>query len=432
MTIKLAKLLFLAFVVSIPLARPLNFNVFGQTLQFSEAFFILSAIFWICAIIRRETRVYLDPGFIFIAVYIGALGLSAFFSIAPLRSFVKLAGVIYLAAICFLAYNLCRDIHFLRKVIAGWVIATAIVIIGSFLGVGLFYAGYRSIADNYFLSHFGSLPSGNYPRVHSFFANANMMCNYLNVSLMLTIAVRHLYRRFRSLMLAVQVSIWIAAIFTFSVGLGGMILSSALWSYQQLQQKKRKVLATALVSAGVIMAGTILATALVSPDTPNTDQNFSVAGKGLEPSVRVLIWQNTLKTIAEHPLTGVGVGNDPVRFKYTTLSGDEQLLADAHNIWLNVTAQAGLPGLIAILALSFYLYQRCRFAVDNESSENSTILPAVSCALAGAFFYQGLTGSYEDARHLWLLFGILFAVSRAKPETDLPAGSGSLQNHPAT
>jgi hypothetical protein len=29
-----------------------------------------------------------------------------------------------------------------------------------------------------------------------------------------------------------------------------------------------------------------------------------------------------------------------------------------------------------------------------------------------AFVYQGLTGSYEDARHLWLLLGLLIAAER--------------------
>jgi carbon starvation protein CstA len=36
---------------------------------------------------------------------------------------------------------------------------------------------------------------------------------------------------------------------------------------------------------------------------------------------------------------------------------------------------------------------------------------ALSCALIGAFLYQGLSGSFEDARHLWILFGLLVGVS---------------------
>jgi putative inorganic carbon (hco3(-)) transporter len=41
---------------------------------------------------------------------------------------------------------------------------------------------------------------------------------------------------------------------------------------------------------------------------------------------------------------------------------------------------------------------------------------ALGIAFLGAFAYQGLGGSFEDARHLWLLFGLLIASRRLEPQ----------------
>ena len=37
---------------------------------------------------------------------------------------------------------------------------------------------------------------------------------------------------------------------------------------------------------------------------------------------------------------------------------------------------------------------------------------ALAIAWLDAFVYQGLTGSYEDARHLWVLLGLFLASYR--------------------
>jgi len=79
------------------------------------------------------------------------------------------------------------------------------------------------------LSHYGSLPAGNYPRVRSFFANANMACNFLNVVIAgLTASIRLGWLR-PPVYLVMAVLITISALFTFSPGIGGFVLSIGMF-----------------------------------------------------------------------------------------------------------------------------------------------------------------------------------------------------------
>jgi len=41
-----------------------------------------------------------------------------------------------------------------------------------------------------------------------------------------------------------------------------------------------------------------------------------------------------------------------------------------------------------------------------------------------AFAYEGLGGSFEDARHLWVLFGLFLASGRLAEATDPPRHPG--------
>jgi hypothetical protein len=43
--------------------------------------------------------------------------------------------------------------------------------------------------------------------------------------------------------------------------------------------------------------------------------------------------------------------------------------------------------------------------------ENDPVRTALGLAFIGAFCFQGLIGSYEDARHLWVLLGLLASVA---------------------
>ena len=408
MTLKICKWLFLLLIVSLPLVRPFNTVIFGLLVPFTDFIFLAAFAFWAIALIRRGTEFRRDKFYLFIVFYGLALIISTVFSIQPQRSFFKLLGEFYLFGLAVLTFNLLQDKSFYKKIAIAWLAGTALTVLASIAGFALFYIGFKTQADNYLLSHFGSLPAGNYPRIHALFANANMMCNYLNISLIFAVLAENAgwLKKFWARIL--QIGIFFAAVFTFSAGLGGMVLSVGIWFWAIFQGEKKALFSKIALVSAIIFATAVFASTLVSPDTTNTARDFKVpfSDKKLEPSVRVLVWENALENYSEFPFTGRGTGTNTALLKYQTLSGDNQILLDAHNVWLNILGQTGVFGLIAFITLTGFLISRCRFRFE-DLNELKLIHLAVSSAFAGAFLYQGLSGSFEDARHLWVLFGIL-------------------------
>lgn len=412
MTLKISKWLFLLLIISLPLVRPFNVVIFGLLVPYTDFIFLFSALFWIIAVLRRETSIKFDKFYIFLGFYALALTVSTVFSVEPQKSFYKLLGEFYLFGLAVLTFNLVQEKQFFKQIAIAWLVGTGLTILASMAGFVLFYLGYKTQSDNYFLSHFGSLPAGNYPRIHALFANANMMCNFLNVSLMLALLAEKLGWLKKIWAKILQVGVWFAAFFTLSAGLGGMFLSLGVWYWVLFKEKKNYLFSKIALSCAVLLAVFIFVATLISPNTDNTNLDFYLpfSNKKFEVSVRVLVWESVLDTVYQFPFVGKGTGTNVAQISYDTLSGDKQVLLDAHNNWLSVLGQTGLFGLTAFVLLNVFLITRCRFSLE-KTDEQNLIQIALSCAFLGAFLYQGLSGSFEDARHLWVLFGLLVGTA---------------------
>lgn len=443
MPLNLAKWSLLALVVSLSLVRPFSFDVAGVGLPFTDLIFPVVFGCFAIAWMRGEIALRFDWLYLFIGLYAAAFTISAFASSSPRQSFIKLLGEFYLFALCLVTFNLARDQRFMRQLVYAWLTGTAITAVAWLAGFVLFYLGYKTLTDNFFLSHFGSLPAGNYPRIRALLENANMLANFLNVGFVLSLLawkldwIKPIYAK---LLLAGTL---FAALFSFSPGLGGIALSAGLWffavftsgenSSRRAAEPQRNSLASVSLACGLLFAIAVFAMTLVTPDSENTQQQINIpfTEKPFEPSVRVLVWQNAFDNIVINPVFGKGTGLAATSLTYRTASGDYQILTDAHNIWLNVTAQIGVVGLLAFLLLMLHLVSRCRFHLtDGEPIEYIRI--ALSVAFVGSWLYQGLTGSFEDARHLWVLTGMLAASSLIGQETDVSPASISPLRRPST
>jgi hypothetical protein len=66
-------------------------------------------------------------------------------------------------------------------------------------------------------------------------------------------------------------------------------------------------------------------------------------------SQRIIIWKKSLTSIKENPFLGVGIGNFPV------ILGEDARLAragsSAHNIYLHIASEMGIPALLIVIAL---------------------------------------------------------------------------------
>ena len=73
-------------------------------------------------------------------------------------------------------------------------------------------------------------------------------------------------------------------------------------------------------------------------------------------SQRIAIWKNTVESIKNKPLLGVGIGNFPV------VLGQDLFLAragsSAHNLYLHIAAEMGIPALVAAVWFLFVLLNK--------------------------------------------------------------------------
>lgn len=408
MTLKITNWLFLLLIFSVPFVRPFDFFLFGLKTSATDFIFLVTFIFWLIALLQKQARFRFSKFYYFLAFYGLALTISTIFSSNFQQSFYKLLAELYLLALAVLTFNLVNSYDIFKKVTFFWLAGTFLTFLAALAGVLLFYLGYKTQDENFFLFHFGTLPGGNYPRIQALFANANLLCNYLNVGLMLALLADRLgwLKKFWALFL--HFGILFTAFFTLSPGIGGLLLSGGVWLWANFNFSEKKTYARAALFAGIAGAIFFFASSLISIDTANTDRDFTLpfAEQKFEPSVRVMVWENSLETISEYPFFGKGTGTFAAGVNYVSLSGVKQFLTDAHNIWLNLFAQLGIFGLLAFGLLTFYLLKKCRFSLP-DNTEKSFVILALSCSFLGAFLYQGLNGSYEDARHLWILFGLL-------------------------
>ena len=212
----------------------------------------------------------------------------------------------------------------------------------------------------------------------------------------------------------------LAVIFTFSrggaVALGVVILGMLI----RHPPKARTVVAVAI--AGV------LAVPLLPPGY--VDRLSALAGVGsidigVDSSVRGRTAQigAAWEMFTERPLTGLGYGTYKVNYpEYTRSLGIEisNKEREAHNLYLEVAAETGIPGVIAlgtlIVAAFGSLAEGRRQLRRSGRGEGDDTGYAVAMALVG-YLITSVFLHMAFARFAWLLFGIAYAFpSMARAE----------------
>jgi len=398
--------LFLLFVALLPVFQPLYVRLFGSgpIVIVADVVFVVTTLIWIVALFRRTASLRFNGFHVAAGAYFVALCLSALFSIDRTASLVKLVGAAYLIGIAVLAISLVRTWEELSHVLHMWIASTAVVALVGIAGLLLFIAGFRSPDQNFALSGFGSLPAGLYPRIRATFANANLLCSYLAIGVMLLAFMLSIDRARRAWYLVVSAGAWMVAMLSLSPGIGGLFLSLGIWEWRRRgDDASRRAFAGAALGTGIVAGVALFAAALVDPSRLD-DGGLALSAIG--PSPRVEMWRRSFQVFLEHPIVGQGIGTGADTFNYLAASGQPQALTDAYNVWLSVAMQSGVLGVSAFIGLVAYAWRRSApWGGDNHRISGLKL--ALRCALVSSLFYQGLTGSFEEARHIWLVFGLM-------------------------
>lgn len=412
MIVRLLNYSFLLLIFSLPFVQPIGgIKLFYKT-QFTDYIFLICAALFFAAVVFRRVKLKFSSFYVLLSLYLMALVCSTVFSTNIRLSVVKLLGEFYLIGLAVLSFNLVNSLKEFRKIFSIWLLASLITALVSLISLVLFYLDRSNPLLLYTLSHYGTLPPGNYPRIQSTFFNPNMLCNYLSVSFVLLLTSVKLKFISSKVFFVLLILISIACVITISPGLGGILLSGGLWLWLIFKEKGNLLFAR-LSLIGGILAAAVFFFAIIFTPIPTETSPFIIKipylEQRLDPSSRVLAWQTSLQTWAEYPFFGKGVGTDVANAKYLNPSGSAETLGDAHQMWLNVAGQTGIFGFAALcLICVFFLRRAAVFSFDDKKTILQT---ALGIAFISAFLYQGLSGSYEDARHLWVLIGLLASIS---------------------
>jgi putative inorganic carbon (hco3(-)) transporter len=414
---RITYILFYILIFSLVLVNPFHIGVFGQRILPTDFLFLLTSLFYALAIFSRQLKFGCGSFYLPALLYLAAVFFSMLFSENVSISAVKFLGSVYLIGLAILSFNLVNSIQIFRKVFKIWLAATFVTSSVSFFSFVLFYLDASNPLLKYTLSHFGSLPPGNYPRIQSTFFNPNMLCHYLNIGWLILLASFYLKWIKFNFFVILLCLLSFASFLTISPGLGGIFLGIGIWLWLIFEKNGKFLPARIGLTGGLFLAFLFFASTIFSPIISATSPyHFSVpiANIRIDPSPRFLTWHSALETFYENPVFGRGIGLDAANVIYRDASGNIQNLTDAHQIWLNIAAQTGLTGAAAFAFLCIFFVRR--FLPFEFSGTDDILKAALGTAFISAVLYQGLTGSFEEARHFWVLTGLLASACR----TDFP------------
>jgi O-Antigen ligase len=339
---RLYEAMFLVFVATLPIMRPMNMQVFGSLLYLADGVFALAFVAWLWDLANgRVTLAWGRTFYLLLALYLAACLISSALSTQPQQTWKRLLVELYLALIAILAFNVMHTTRETpRRVTLAWIAGGVVTSMAVIAGAILFYTGHR---HNALIADYGSLPAGNYPRASGPFLNFNMACNYLSIVAVLLLTARQCGWISRRVCAWAVTIVFVAAAFTVSPGLGGLALGVGLWLYAA--RGNRLAWWTGIVAASAFYAATF-----VSPIA-------FVTAHRLEASPRLLCWKAAAKVWEQHPATGVGTGLD-IPCPPWQGENETQHLGDAHNLFLNVAATKGTIGIATLLLLVAYVIRK--------------------------------------------------------------------------
>jgi O-antigen ligase len=234
----------------------------------------------------------------------------------------------------------------------------------------------------------------------------------------------------KALVLGIGLSGGLIAIAKTSLTRGVALAAGALCLVALLQTGSRGgliALGAMLIAALVLASGRRFALSLVTLTVLLAGIGYFVMAAPEESRERILnpgsgtgrvdIWTVGLRMVEANPVAGVGAGNfQTSSIHYLLEPGalpSSEYIADtplgAHNMYLEVLAELGIPGLILFLILIFFclgcaLAALSRFRALGEERMQA-LTTAISVSLIG-LLAADLFASEQYARELWLLLGL--------------------------
>jgi O-antigen ligase len=291
-------------------------------------------------------------------------------------------------------------------------VTVALALVFAAIGCVEFATGHLLIANAKVVEANDLLP---YFRVNSLFFDPNIYGRYLALTMVLLAAVLLWTRRRREAILiaAALALLWAGLVFSLSQSSFGALLLG-LGVLAALRWKPWPVLAgtalAALVALGLV---------LFAPATLNLETG-SEAALDRATSGRVDLIGGGLRMIRDRPLHGFGSGSYAERYRERERVSSEKVAAASHTIPLTVTAEQGVIGLAAYLALVALslalLFDRLRATLAHAPWPGAAAVTraGLAAAYAALILHTLVYAAYLEDPLSWALLAVAAGL-RARP-----------------
>jgi len=157
---------------------------------------------------------------------------------------------------------------------------------------------------------------------------------------------------------------------------------------------------------------------------------------------RLEVWQRGLMMVRDFPYTGIGIGtyNSIAHMLYPFfIAAPDEVVPHAHNQFLEVAVDLGIPGLIAYVALltAFGICAARAYRANQDANVRALVVGLVAGMLAHHVF--GLTDAFilgtKPGIVMWVFFAFVAATSprfgdRQKDDAEVQRGRGAEENAP--
>ncbi len=251
-------------------------------------------------------------------------------------------------------------------------------------------------------------------RIMSTFTDFNLMGGYMGVLLGITagcfLADRRWYLR-----LALLGMFALIAYDTVKTGSRGGLIGVAVTALCLLLLSRLRLRWFILIA---VVTAAIMAFPIIDQLAPQYRGGISL--HALEKDQRYGYWQMAFRMIADHPWVGVGTDNYPALYPFYRVSPALMRSYYCHNIYLQMWAESGLPGLFAILGLMGTAGASFFSALRRTHDEHwRCLVLGLFAAFVGYAAFSATCNTLRD-QPFWLLMALSIIVLRATRHEGAP------------
>lgn len=239
-------------------------------------------------------------------------------------------------------------------------------------------------------------------RVYSTFANPNVLGEYFLLTLPLAAALLLTAKKWpaRILWLVCCGAMLLCLALTYSRGCYLGLMAAAALFLIMLDRRFILVGVVALLLAPFLLPESILERFLSIGNMEDTSTSY-----------RWSIWMGVLDMLKDYWFSGVGPGETAFNMVYPAYAYHDIAAPHSHNLFLQITCDAGVCGILMFVFLGFSYYRSMFTAFRHETDKEVRIFQMAGLASISGFVVQSMTDYTFYNYRVMLLFWTVLALS---------------------